>query len=116
MLKQFCVALILAGTPSFASDFKPIREANVFKTAIAGKTLTRPLIKLVVSATGDISGTGAAIPVTGTWAWKDGYFCRTMLWGERDIGYNCQEVAIHGNKVRFQSDKGTGDYADFNIK
>ncbi len=99
-----------------AGEFIQIKQAKEFSEVIDGKTLVRPLIKLRVSTAGEIVGTGAKLAVTGNWKWIDGYFCRDLFWGKRELGYNCQAVAVNGNTIRFQSDKGTGDFADFDLR
>jgi len=83
---------------------------------VKGKTLTRPLVKIEVASTGAISGKGALWPISGIWTWKDGYFCRSLEWGGDDLGYDCQEVTASGSKVRFTSDQGSGDSADFRLR
>lgn len=103
------------GTPAIA-EFVKVENESDFVRLVAGKTLTRPLVKIEVSESGDISGTGAAWAVTGNWTWKDGYFCRSIEWGGDDLGYNCQEVAASGMKIRFTSDQGSGDSADFRLR
>lgn len=110
----FCVAVLLAG-PAMA-EFAKVNDAETFRALINGKTLTRPLIRLTVSPSGKIDGTGASWEVEGEWRWQNGYFCRDLRWGGTDLGYNCQEVRVKGNKIRFTSDKGTGDFADFRIR
>ena len=84
--------------------------------SLEGKTLTRPLVELRVTESGGISGTGAVWDVSGQWVWKGGYFCRSLIWGDDDLGYNCQEVAVNGGKIRFTSDKGAGQSAVFSLK
>lgn len=108
-------ALISLGTSAFA-DFQKVQSQDEFISLINGKVLTRPLVKIEVSPTGDISGMGAVWEVSGNWTWDAGFFCRQLEWGGDDLGYNCQEVAVNGGKIRFTSDKGTGDSADFNLR
>lgn len=110
-----CAALLGLAAPAFA-EFQKIDSRADFMSAVGGKTLTRPLVKIQVSGNGQISGTGAAWPVTGKWTWQAGYLCRSLNWGGDDLGYNCQEVKINGSKVRITSDKGTGDSADFRLR
>ena len=107
--------LALAAAPAFA-DFAKIANENQFVQVIGGKTLTRPLIKLQVSPTGEISGMGARWEVTGNWSWRDGYFCRDLDWGGTDLGYNCQEVRVNNDRIRFTSDRGEGQSAVFRLR
>ena len=97
------------------AEFAKIEDVDAFRAAVEGKVLKRPFVTLEVSPGGEISGKGLRWPVTGNWQWQDGYFCRDLYWGESELGYNCQEVRLNGGKIRFRSDRGTGDYADFSI-
>ena len=66
--------------------FPKFKIVSQFVELVSGKTLTRPLIKLEVRPDGKITGKGARWAVTGSWTWRDGYFCRDpvsgagMLW------------------------------------
>ncbi|WP_299414332.1 dihydrodipicolinate reductase [uncultured Sulfitobacter sp.] len=111
-LGALCIA---AATPA-AAEFSKVTSASQFKSLVSGKTLTRPLVKLRVNSNGAITGKGAAWDVSGKWTWKNGYFCRSLDWGGEDLGYNCQEVQASGKKIRFTSDQGTGDSAEFSLR
>ncbi|QUJ78091.1 dihydrodipicolinate reductase [Sulfitobacter albidus] len=115
MISMTAAAALCFATPAFA-ELSKVNSADEFKQIVSGKTLTRPLVKLQVSPGGSISGRGATWPVSGNWTWKDGYFCRSLEWGGDDLGYNCQEVKASGNKIRFTSDQGAGDSAEFTIR
>lgn len=105
---------VLAGP--VRAEFVTITDETQFRAAVTGKVLTRPLIRLEVLPQGEIRGTGGPRDVSGRWAWRDGFFCRDLVWGQRDIGYNCQEVAIKAGKIRFTSDRGAGQSADFRLR
>ena len=117
MLRLTALIAILAGmsAPVFA-DFVVITDKSEFVSLVEGKNLQRIFIKLNISLDGQISGRAVTRTVTGDWQWKEGYFCRSLFWGQRDLGYNCQEVSLAGKKIRFTSDEGTGDYADFTLR
>lgn len=108
-------AASLWATPA-AAEFSKITSRDDFIRVISGKTLARPLVRLQVSPEGAIEGRGAHWDVTGKWRWQNGYFCRDLNWGGDDLGYNCQEVRVNGNRIRFTSDQGAGDSADFSLK
>ncbi|WP_195821181.1 dihydrodipicolinate reductase [Roseobacter sp. MH60115] len=101
---------------SVAAEFTKVDSQQEFLSLISGKELRRPFVKLEVSPQGDISGIGAAWTVTGNWTWREGYFCRDLFWGGDPLGYNCQAVEAHDNRIRFTSDKGRGDSAEFRLK
>ncbi len=112
----FCIGLALFGATSAVAEMTRITSKEDFLSRVDGKTLARPLIKLFVTADGNITGSGASLPVSGDWVWKDGYFCRNLTWGKRDLGYNCQEITSEGQTIRFTSDQGKGDHADFKFR
>ena len=107
--------LMLLASPVWA-DFAKIADVAQFVEAVDGKTLTRPLVKLEVSPEGQISGTGASWEVSGEWNWQNGYFCRNLEWGGTDLGYNCQEVMIKDDRIRFTSDRGSCQSAVFRLR
>ncbi|MFC4667345.1 dihydrodipicolinate reductase [Seohaeicola nanhaiensis] len=113
MLKPISLMILCAGPVQ--AEFAKVADAQQFRALVAGKTLTRPLIRLQVSPAGSISGTGARWEVTGSWTWEDGYFCRDLFWGGDDLGHNCQEVQVNGKRIRFTSDRGTGPSAEFRL-
>lgn len=116
-MRRVFLAAVLAVLPGWAAaDFERITSKTAFVSIVAGKTLSRPLISVRVDPRGEITGKGARWPISGEWSWQGGYFCRTLSWGGDNLGYNCQEVSVRGGKVRFRSDKGRGDWADFTLR
>jgi hypothetical protein len=110
-----CASVLAMSQAAFA-EFQKVESQAAFVSAIEGKKLKRPLVELSVTPAGGISGTGAVWEISGSWSWKDGYFCRSLEWGGDDLGYNCQEVTLNGGKIRFTSDKGAGQSADFTLR
>lgn len=108
------VTVLGAGTAM--AEFAKVLDRAAFIELVTGKTLARPLVRLQVSSEGGISGTGAAWDITGSWTWQDGFFCRDLVWGGDNMGYNCQEVTANDRSIRFTSDKGTGRSADFRLR
>jgi hypothetical protein len=116
----FCVVSFcwLAGLPAHA-DFKPISDKQAFLSVIEGRELRLGAFQIAVKITpdGKISGSALGWDMVGSWAWKDGYFCREIDWSGEPIPYNCQLVEVSENaKIRFTVDKGTGDEATFNLR
>ena len=105
------------GAQAFSDEkFNKISSEIDFLKIVDGYTLVRPLIKLVVQNDGSISGKAAFRSVHGKWFWDNELFCRTLFWGERDLGLNCQLVQHDGKILRFTADEGTGAFADFTIE
>lgn len=107
------IALLATGAQA---DFAKVDDKSSFMQIVNGKTLTRPFVRLEVTEDGRIEGKGLSWDVTGQWSWQDGYFCRDLYWGGDPLGYNCQEVRANGNEVRFTSDQGSGQSADFGLR
>jgi hypothetical protein len=110
-------ALLL--TPAVAAaEFEPVREKQRFLSLVEGRELRMPLygLKLQVLPDGRIRGSALGWGVTGSWSWRDGYFCREMDWSGMAIPYNCQLVeARGGQELRFTVDRGAGDSARFRL-
>lgn len=115
---KFAIALttaMIAAAPALA-DFQPVREEGNFRALVEGRELTRFGIRLQVLPKGEIRGRGFGMQVGGRWEWHNGYFCRTLEFGGSGDGYNCQLVLREGATLRFVSDQGQGDSADFRLR
>ncbi len=108
-------AAVLTATPVLA-DFKPVREETIFRELVDGRELTRFGVRLQVLPQGEIRGRGFGMQVGGEWEWRNGYFCRTLEFGQSGDPYNCQLVLRNGDTLRFISDQGQGDQADLRLR
>lgn len=93
-----------------------VTDRSEFVSLVAGRQLTHLGVALTVGDNGRISGRAFGKAVTGSWNWQDGYFCRTMTWGDEVLPHNCQTVRLEGSRLRFTSDQGAGDYARLTLK
>ena len=93
-----------------------ITNRSDFENLVIEKKLKRFLISLSVGVDGKIKGSAAGRNVTGDWDWIDGFFCRTLLWGARELKYNCQLVTFDGRRLRFIADRGKGQSASFALR
>lgn len=111
------IALVAALLPrgAQAEGFKPVRSEQAFESLVEGRDLRRFGITLQVRRDGRIEGRALGRAVTGAWRWEDGYFCREMAWGNRDLGPNCQVVLYDGRSLRFVADEGKGESADLRL-
>ena len=117
-MKRLVASAIVAlsfATPALA-DFETVGSRDAFVGLVAGKSLTRPLVKLEVTSNGKISGMGAVWAVTGEWTWEEGYLCRSLYWGGDDLGYDCQLVEVDGSALRITSQRGAGRSARFTLR
>ena len=117
-MRIFFLSFLLSLMVVSAQAGERILDRSTLLDAVSEKVLILRLfgIKLQIMEDGRIEGKAMGRDVVGDWEWQDGFFCRSMFWGERDIGYNCQEVSIEGKKIKFTSDRGTGANARFLIK
>lgn len=119
MYRFFCaLALCFSVIPASAWAYDKISDRDEFVSLIDGKELRLGIfgISLNVRPDGRIAGDAQGWPITGTWSWQDGFFCREMDWGGYPIDYNCQMVEVRGSAVRFTVDRGAGDSATFNLR
>ncbi|MGY6549842.1 MAG: dihydrodipicolinate reductase [Roseinatronobacter sp.] len=110
------LAALLTMTAPALADFQPVQEERTFRALVEGRELTRFGVRLQVLPEGRISGRGFGMQVGGDWEWRNGYFCRTLEFGQSGDPYNCQLVLRNGNTLRFISDQGQGDQADLRLR
>lgn len=109
------LATLLAGAPA-AADLVRITDRAAFVSTVQGREISRLGISLNVAPDGAVTGRAFGRDVTGLWYWQGGMFCRTMNAGDFAVPYNCQVVSANDGRIRFHSDGGTGDFADFRIR
>ena len=115
----FAAFTALAALPAYANDFAKVTDKSEFLKLVDGRDLRIGMFNLTLQLRkdGTISGSALGWEITGSWVWKDGYFCREMDWSGKAIDYNCQLVEAQGaEKLRFTVDKGDGDSASFDLR
>ncbi|WP_394182288.1 dihydrodipicolinate reductase [Yoonia maritima] len=113
------LTLALGATPTVAENFAPIYDEATFLSLVDGKELRNNLygVRLNVLGNGRIQGAAIGWEISGSWSWREGYFCREMKWRGDQIPYNCQLVEVrNGNVLRFTVDQGAGDSASFRLR
>ena len=120
MTRPVLLAALLAVTlPLPAMAYDAVSDEAAFLDLVEGRTLSLRLfgVSLEVLPDGTIAGQAQGEPVTGTWTWEEGYFCREMSWGDEAIPYNCQLVEARGDRrIRFTTDRGAGESAAFSLR
>lgn len=120
-MRHFFMTLALslgAVLPAAADDYRPVSDKTEFLSLIEGRELRLALfgIRIEVLEDGRIEGRALGWDLTGSWDWRDGFFCREMDWGGSPIPANCQLVEARGNDhLRFTVDRGAGDSASFKL-
>lgn len=117
-MRGLFLALLVSAVAGMAaaSDFQPVQSRDQFVDLIAGRALTRFLVRLEVTADGRIGGSAFGAQVTGDWRWQGNYFCRNLRFGSEDLGPNCQVVMVRDSTLRFIADEGRGDQADLMLR
>lgn len=114
LLPVLALSLLLAAPA--AAEGERIDSRDTFVSLVKDRSLTRLGITLNVSPDGRITGRAFGKPVKGDWSWKGGFFCRTLFFGDENLGDNCQVVEKRGQSLRFTADRGKGDYADLRLR
>tara|TARA_R110000868_G_scaffold411515_3_gene705058 strand:- start:65902 stop:66300 length:399 start_codon:yes stop_codon:yes gene_type:complete len=99
-----------------AQEFERIKSQSEFLALVGRSDLRNLGVTLQVRQNGSIRGSAFGRRVTGSWTWKDGYFCRAMSWGSTVFPMNCQTVGLMANTLRFTADKGKGETADLRLR
>ncbi|MFN6979179.1 MAG: dihydrodipicolinate reductase [Gemmobacter sp.] len=122
-MRQIAAIVIATLLPlSAAADTARIESRDQFVALVRDRALHLTGIAGVVGVTlrvkpdGAIEGKASGSEVKGAWTWDDGLFCRNLVWGERDLGPNCQVVEKRGERLRFIADRGQGQHADFRLR
>lgn len=117
-MRALLVMLFLGLPGAAAADYAPVSDRSAFVGLVQGRELAVPFfgIRLVVEPDGRIGGLARGREVRGEWDWRDGYFCRTLAWGQQSFSYNCQAVETDGRRVKFTSDRGAGEHAVLTLR
>ena len=117
-MNRMITAIFLSLMASSAAAQETLIERSDFMSAVATNILEIRLLSLQLKVldSGEITGKAFGRGVTGSWEWTDGFFCRSMTWGDRELAYNCQQVATDGTSLIFTSDKGSGRSAKFALR
>lgn len=118
LLPTLALSSTLVASAVQAQAYERISTREDFVAAVQDRDLRIGLlgITLNVKPDGTITGDAMGWPVTGTWEWQDGFFCREMDWSGTPIEFNCQLVEKRGESIRFTVDKGEGDSARFALR
>ncbi|MEM9581531.1 MAG: dihydrodipicolinate reductase [Pseudomonadota bacterium] len=119
-LRNFLTTLTIASAialPATAkAGFVPVKTKTEFLKIIQGKNLKYSGASIHLSKAGKIIGRAYGKKVSGTWQWKGNMFCRSIIWGSRDLGPNCEVVKVDGKTLRFITDHGKGKRADMSLR
>ena len=87
----------------------------MFRQRVSGRLLTGDGLIFVIYSDGRISGTAGGKRFSGSWVWRDGFFCRTAELEGEDIGADCEIIEVSGGLMRYTKNKGAGTSAIIKI-
>lgn len=95
-------------TPS-ETAWRRVETEEMFRQAFADKVLISEGMRFTIHSDGRISGRIGNSLLTGTWHWRDRYFCRTAELDGENLGLDCEIIEMLGNQMRYTRDEGNGD-------
>ncbi|MFD3190618.1 hypothetical protein ACFMPD_10125 [Sedimentitalea sp. HM32M-2] len=102
-------------TPLFADDdFTRITSDTDFRKLVVGKKVQYDWGYVVAKRNGALRGEANGKALKGAWAWRDGFWCRTLETHRADT--DCQVAEINGKQVRFTRKRGKGTAVTGKIK
>jgi hypothetical protein len=96
------------------SGFKRITSESELNQLVVGKKMFLDKNYLTIKKNGSLSGEFGGKTLKGNWAWRDGYWCRTLLTHSKDT--DCQVFEIEGNQLRGTRERGNGKSFVYVIK
>lgn len=95
-----------------ASDvpaWKRLTSREEFVAAFAGVTLVGEDLRFVIHEDGRLAGVAGGLPLSGTWYWSDGLFCRTADLDGEPLGLDCEVIECRGDQMRYIRERGEGE-------
>ena len=103
-------------TEEAGDGFTRVTDTATFEAVVVGRNLNNvqdaPSVFFRLNADGSMSGDVGRGALAGTWAFRDGYWCRTWTAGLKETSLNsenCQLVELGEGTVALSRDKGEGD-------
>lgn len=90
-----------AGAPLPPEGFQRIASQTEFLDKVADLPITFDNgVQLVANRDGTIGGDANGQTPTGSWAWRDGQFCRTVAIGAQQFPEVCTALEVDGDAIR----------------
>lgn len=86
--------------------YSKISTKSEFNKLVVGKKLWIKKNHIIVNKNGTWSGDFSGKKITGTWKWKNGYWCRVLLTAK--IKKDCQLWTVSGKSNKITRSKGKG--------
>jgi len=106
--KAAVAAAFLACLPALANaDAVRITTEAEFREAVVGKRLTIDDNWFKINKNGSLRGKFGGETLKGSWAWRDGYFCRTLTTHSKNT--DCQLWLVDGKAHNVTRARGKGN-------
>lgn len=96
----------LSFTSAQADDFKRITTEAEFKSMVVGKKLYLDKNWVTAKKNGQLVGKFGGNALKGAWAWRDGFFCRTLTTHSKNT--DCQLWTVNGKQHKVTRERGKG--------
>lgn len=116
LLLAVLFASALTSPAANADGYSPLQDRVAFERLVKDKKLSALGVGVFVTEEGRIYGRAFGREITGQWDWVQGYFCRDLNYGAQPLPFNCQLVETKGDRIRFTSDRGTGQSASLRMR
>ncbi|QBF30421.1 hypothetical protein [Thalassococcus sp. S3] len=106
------IAAAIAVSPTVGlADFKRVTTEADYRALVAGKTVVTDTSTVTILKNGKLRGTVTSngAKISGAWAWRDGFWCRSVTVAGNDAGTDCQLVEVDGTRIRGTRDRGRGE-------
>jgi len=110
--KNILLTVILAGTmglgwPAYSGDgFTRISTEDDFRKHVVGKKLMLDDNYFTINKNGTLKGKFGGKSLKGNWAWREGYWCRTLTTHTKNT--DCQLWTVNENQHRVTRARGKG--------
>jgi len=100
------LSAMLATSTLAGSGFKPITTESEFNQLVVGKKMNFNQNFFTIKKNGSLRGNFGGKALKGNWAWREGYWCRTLVTHSKNT--DCQLWEVEGNQFRVTRERGNG--------
>lgn len=109
--------ILLFGFLATIVSAEEIQNKEKFMNLIVGKKLVQGDTWVTIHKDGTVEGKGPkGGSISGSWEWKDRYYCRDIVIVGEVMPHDCQVVSVEGNSVTFTHKDGAGVSVRWNIE
>jgi len=98
------LSAMVATSAMAGSGFKRITTENEFIQLVVGKKLYFNKDYFTIRKNGSLKGKFGGKTLKGNWAWRDGYWCRTLATHSKNT--DCQLWEVEGNQFQVTREFG----------